>query len=151
MDVKRASMGVGWGVVATIGMSAVMITGQLSGLSPMPRPIPIALVSALLGSGLPKPALIALGATSHLVYGGLAAGVFALLVPRVTVRKGLLLGVALWLLMQLVWLPFLGWGVFGTAVTPKIAGATLVLHLVYGGLTGWLIDRRARGTAATVA
>jgi hypothetical protein len=54
------------------------------------------------------------------------------------VRKGLLLGVMLWAVMQVLWLPFLGWGMFGSAVTPKIAGATLVLHLIYGGTVGWV-------------
>jgi hypothetical protein len=37
--------------------------------------------------------------------------------------------------------PFLGWGAFGAAITPIIAVATLVLHLVYGATFGWLMDR----------
>jgi len=34
-----------------------------------------------------------------------------------------------------------GWGVFGTAITPKIAVATLVLHLIYGATLGWGLRR----------
>jgi hypothetical protein len=150
MDAKRWWVGLGWGIVGTLAMSVVMIVGTLSGISPMPKPIPVALVARMLGPGLPKPALMALGAVSHLLYGGVFGGVLALLVSRVTVWKGILGGIALWLLMQLVWLPLLGWGPFGTAVTPKIAVATLILHLVYGATTGWLIARGDERRPASV-
>jgi len=43
--------------------------------------------------------------------------------------------------MQRLWLPLLGWGLFGTGITPAIAAATLILHLVYGATTGWCIAR----------
>jgi hypothetical protein len=123
-------------------MSALMIAGVLTGLSPMPKPIPLALVGRILGGGLPRPALIALGASAHLLYGGTFGGVLAVLARPVTVGKGIALAIVLWLPMQVLWLPLLGWGAFGSAITPKIAGATLVLHLIYGTAAGWLIDRR---------
>jgi hypothetical protein len=132
--------GFGWGVVATIGMSVLMLLGRATGLTPMPKPVPVALVARILGGG-PKPLLMTLGALSHLAYGGFWGGVLASATRRIDLAKGLGLGIALWLLMQLVALPFLGWGAFGLALTPKIAVATLVLHLVYGGLLGVLADR----------
>ena len=55
--------------------------------------------------------------------------------------KGLGLGLFLWLVVQVAVLPLLGWGLFGTAVTPKIAVATLVLHLIHGGALGWGLSR----------
>lgn len=61
--------------------------------------------------------------------------------------RGIGLGVFLWLIMQVVVLPFLGWGLFGTAQTPKIAVATLVLHLVYGPTFGWLMGRNETDAA----
>jgi hypothetical protein len=51
------------------------------------------------------------------------------------------MGLFLWLIMELVVLPLLGWGVFGSAITSKIAVATLVLHLIYGGILGWGLMR----------
>ena len=42
--------------------------------------------------------------------------------------------------MEVVFLPFLGWGFFGVAITPRIAVATLILHLVYGATLGLLMD-----------
>ncbi len=35
-------------------------------------------------------------------------------------------------------------GFFGLAITPRIAVATLVLHLVYGFTLGWLLDRKEK-------
>jgi hypothetical protein len=138
---RRLAIGAGWGAVATVAMSVVMIAGVATGISPMPKPIPVALVARTLGGGLPMPALIALGALAHLAYGATAGAVLAGVVRRVSVATALGYAVALWALMDLVWLPYLGWGLFGTAITPKIAAATLVLHLVYGLTLGLLLDR----------
>lgn len=131
----------GWGAVATIVMSIPMVIGMSTGMAPMPRPIPLAIAGLVLGSAAPQPLLMIVGVISHLAYGGLWGGLLASLVQPVTIAKGLGLGIFLWLLMQVAVLPLLGWGVFGTAITPAIAGATLVLHLIYGGTLGWLMDR----------
>jgi len=138
---SRFAHGFGWGIAATIAMSALMLAGMLAGMSPMPKPIPLAIVARILGQGVPQPFLIAAAVTAHLLYGGLWGGAFAARCAPVTVPRGLGLGVYLWALMQLIVLPFLGWGVFGAAVTPAIAVATLVLHLIYGATSGALIDR----------
>jgi hypothetical protein len=107
------------------------------------QPIPTALVGRTLGPGLPKPGLMALGIIGHFAYGGVFGGLLATITGRVTVPKGLLLGLALWLVMQVIWLPYLGWGLFGMSVTPKIAVGTLVLHLIYGATLGAVADRDA--------
>lgn len=141
MDTRRFGRGFGWGVVATIAMSAVMIVGLLTGMSPMPKPIPAAIVGKLTGGGLPQAATMGLAALLHLGYGGFWGGTLAALTRRITVWHGIGLGLALWLIMQVVVLPFLGWGLFGVSQTPKIALATLLLHIVYGATYGWLMDR----------
>ncbi len=61
-----------WGVVATLAMSVVMILGVATGLSPMPKPIPLAIASRFLG-GAPLPALLVLAIIRHLAYGGVWA------------------------------------------------------------------------------
>ncbi len=142
MDTKRFWSAYGWGVAATVVMSVPMIIGMVTGAAPMPEPIPKAIVTSILGEGLPVPLIMLLAAGSHLVYGGIWAGVLTQVTSRVTIWKGLALGVFLWLVMQLAVLPFIGWGLFGAGVTPKIAVATLVLHLIYGGMVGWLVDGR---------
>jgi len=143
MDVQRFLKGAGWGLAGTAAMSALMLIGVASGLSPMPKPIPVAIAGRLLGPGTARPVLMGLALLSHFAYGAFVGGVFALATTRVTVRKGLGLGVALWLFMQIAVLPVLGWGAFGSGITAKIAVATLVLHLLYGASYGALMDRRA--------
>ena len=121
MKTKRLAVGFGWGVVATIAMSVLMILGVVTGLSPMPAPIPAAIVNnglGLFGLGLPKLLITPLAAVAHLSYGGAAGAILAALTRPVTFWKGLGWGVVLWLIM-----------------------ATLVLHLVYGAALGLLMDR----------
>ncbi|WP_306059126.1 DUF6789 family protein [Natronococcus wangiae] len=147
MTQHRLREGFGYGVVATIAMSILMLVALVSEMSPMPQPIPKAIVAQLFGSGIPKPLLMALAVGLHLGYGGLFGAVLAGVARPVTIRKGLALGIGLWAVMQVTFLPFLGWGVFGTAIIPKIAAATLILHLVYGGVLGWTMDRDTSSAA----
>ena len=142
MDSKRLGIAFGWGVLATVVMSIPMLIATATGVAPMPEPIPKALVGLVFGETLPLPAHMALAAISHLAYGGVWAGILAASTRPVTIWKGLGLGVFLWLLMQIIVLPLLDWGAFGTAETPAIAVGTLVLHLIYGAVVGWTIDRR---------
>ena len=142
MNPGRLARGFSWGVVATIAMSVLMILGVVTGISPMPRPIPAALVVAVFGEGLPTPLIMLLAAASHLAYGGFWGAILATLTRPATIWKGIVLGVFLWFVMQIVVLPFLGWGFFGVAISPRVAVATLILHLVYGATLGWLLDRK---------
>lgn len=75
---------------------------------------------------------------SHFTYGAIWAAIFVLVVDDVSIWKGLIFGTIVWLIVQIAVLPILGWGIFGKKVTMKIAVATLVLHLVYGGVTAWM-------------
>jgi hypothetical protein len=144
LSARRLVVGAGWGAVATLVMSALMLAGTAAGVSPMPKPVPVALVAHTLGS-LPKPALLVLvlAVIAHLTYGASAGALLAGLVARVTVWVGVGYAVVLWAVMGLVWLPYLGWGLFGTAQTARIAVVTLVLHLVYGLTLGLLLDRKS--------
>lgn len=66
----RIARGFGWGVIATIAMSILMIIAMLTGISPMPKPIPAAIVGQILGPDTPKPLIMGLAAIAHLCYGG---------------------------------------------------------------------------------
>ncbi|MCF7803932.1 MAG: hypothetical protein K9N46_01350 [Candidatus Marinimicrobia bacterium] len=143
-----------YGLLATLAMTVIMLLSVATKISPMPAPIPVALVKTLLGA-MPKPALMALGMIAHFIYGGIAGSIFAWLFSNRTLGVGFLWGAILWLIMQVVFLPILGWGIFGSNITPKIAVATLILHLIYGGTIGWLFARNAgtvssEGTGASI-
>lgn len=127
----RAQRGALAGVLATLAMSVLMLAGMATGIAPMPEPIPKAL-AALVLEGAPQPALMGAAIVGHLGYGAAwAAGLFGWR-EDASLAHGVGLGVGLWILMGLVVLPVLGWGLFGTAIDPRIAVATLALHLVYG-------------------
>jgi len=148
MHIKKGFI---WGLAATLAMTVVMLLGMISKLSPMPAPIPIALAKWAFGA-LPKPALMGIGMFAHFLYGGVAGLVFSLVFKnRVGIWKGLGWGILLWLGMQLVFLPLLGWGVFGSAISPKIAVATLVLHLIYGSMLSWGLGRQSKGTSSSAS
>jgi hypothetical protein len=155
MEGKRLAMGFVWGIVATIAMSIPMMIAMMAGVSPAPNPIPLAVLERVFGSGFPRPLLMVLAMASHLGYGGFWGAVLAAMARPVSVRKGLGLGVVLWLIMQVIVLPLIGWGPFGTAITPRIAVATLVLHLIYGATygalmdSGWVLARMRKQTPAT--
>lgn len=120
------------GILATIAMSLVMIAGMVSGLAPMPEPIPKALVTLVLGATAPQPVLMGAAILTHLGYGAFWGGLLYGLHEGPRMREGIGLGVGLWILMGVAFLPLLGWGLFGTGLDPRIAVATLVLHVVYG-------------------
>jgi hypothetical protein len=145
---NRFGRGFGWGVVATIAMSVLMLIGVATGMSPMPKPIPLAIGARVLGEGTAQPLLMGFAVLAHLAYGGVWGGLFASFTWPVTVWKGMGLGAFLWLLMQILVLPFLGWGLFGSGVNPAIAVATLVLHVVYGATYGALMDRETIAVAS---
>lgn len=145
---KRFGRGVLWGVGATVVMSIFMLAATATGVSPLPEPIPAALAKRLLGAETAGPLVLLTAVVGHLGYGGVWGGLLARSVRPVTLGWGLALGVGLWLLMQVAVLPLLGWGLFGSAVTVRIAGATLVLHLVYGATLGLGMDRAAAREAA---
>lgn len=124
-----------------------MMAGAASGRSPIPEPIPRAVVATVVGDTAPKPLLTALAVGLYLADGGLFGALLVRYAGPVTIAGGLGLGVVLWLVTQVALLPLLGWGLFGTAITPAIAVATLLLHLVYGATLGVAMDRDRTGTS----
>ena len=68
--------------------------------------------------------------------------VFALLrfLPGTTLVKGLIWGGILWAMLEILVMPMMGMGIFGSS-GPGMKGAVaaLLAHLVYGALLGWIV------------
>lgn len=124
------------GVRATGAMTLPMMVAKVTGMSPMPRPIPAAIVRKVLGEDAPKPVVAVATLFAHASYGGTWGALLASSDEDVSVAEGVGLGVGLWVLLGAVLMPWLGWGFFGRKVSGKVAPATLLLHLVYGGALG---------------
>ncbi len=100
-------------------MSFIMLIGIATGMSPMPKPVPMAIAASITGSAS-KPVLMILGILMHFAYGSVAGIIFySVLKEKGNILKVMGFGVLLWLIMQLIVLPYLGWGVFGFSTTPK--------------------------------
>lgn len=140
-----------WGIAATLAMSVLMVAGTVTGMSPIPEPIPKAIVLTIVGSSLPPLVLMGLSVGAHLTYGGLFGAALGTAVDEPGVVGGVALGIGLWAILGVVFLPLVGWGLFGTGVTPRIAVATLVLHLIYGVVLGVGLDRTELGTTTGAA
>ena len=139
------------GALGSLIIFIVMFIGiNVTGAAPFDMPPSAAFLKAVMGLPI-KP--LALGA--HFGYGIVWAIILlAIFQEKTDIWRGL--GVAVivqWLvLMQLIYSPMIGWGVFGvnagnTGDAPALAATvpyvvmTLVLHIVYGALNGWLIPR----------
>ncbi|HBS03840.1 MAG TPA: hypothetical protein DEA96_02670 [Leptospiraceae bacterium] len=139
MKLKPALYSAAAGALGTLAMTILMLIGMKSGAAPMPEPIPRAIVGHILP--VTGAALMIIAMIAHFAYGSVWAALADQLVSGFNFARGLLLGVFLWIIMQVVVLPLIGWGFFGLNHTPAIAVATLVLHLIYGGTTGYAAQK----------
>ena len=113
-EARRIGRGALWGLAATVIMAPFMAIGRLiSARAPL------------------FPELIA-GHFIHRTHGALVA--------VLSVFGHLGYGVLLWFIMQVIFLPWIGWSDFGLAHSPRggFAFYTLLLHLVYGLALGQL-------------
>lgn len=138
------------GALGSLIIFIVMMLGiHVTGMAPFNLP-PSAAFLEVLGRNIgPLPLVV------HFGYGILWAIILlAIFGEKTDIWRGIGVSVIVqWLiLMQLIYSPFIGWGVFGmnagtlpadnplalNAMVPYVV-MTLVLHIVYGALNGWLI------------
>jgi uncharacterized membrane protein YagU involved in acid resistance len=136
MNATRAAAA---GLIATAVMTALLLIEPSVGL---PRiaigqvlSTSLGLASAHLSSG---PAIgwvihFAIGMMLALIY----AAAFVHRLPGMPLVRGMLYGVLVFVVAQLVFMPLVGGGIFSRGAVSLLAGS-LIGHLVYGGLTGWI-------------
>jgi hypothetical protein len=129
-NIGRAILG---GFVGTPAMSALMYTvAPLMGVR-----VDIAdLLGSMLGGWT-------LGMIAHIINGSILFPLLYVLLaarflPGPPVGKGSAFGGGLWLVSQFVVMPMMGAGVFSSHLGPTAALASLLGHLVYGALLGFL-------------
>lgn len=54
-------------------MSVLMMIGTLTGMSPMPKPIPLAIIDKIIGEDKPKPLRMGMAMLSHFTLGHLGS------------------------------------------------------------------------------
>lgn len=119
---------VGVGVAVAILTGAIMFVGLKMGVSPLPRPLGLALAETLFGTPLPLP----VGLLFHVAWVTLFSAVYVVLFrDALTFMRAFWLAVALWILVLVFFFPLVGWGLFGLDVTPKLIVASAVPHLIF--------------------
>jgi len=158
------------GALAALVMFLLMFAAIQSGMAPFNVPPSAAFLVKL---GLPA---MPLALIVHFGYGIVWSIILvAVFKHRTSIGRGIGLAMALWLIMMLIYSPIIGWGLFGAADTSNLPAklqlgstvkyivASLVLHLIYGGIIGWLnpvwiyrgsarrADQAGAGSSATSA
>lgn len=127
----------GIGMLTAILLSAVMVPAARLGVSPMPQPLGLAFAETILRSSLPLP----VGLLFHVLYVTFWAIIFIRFL-RNSFLSALLLGLALWVVVLLVFFPFVGWGLLGLQIGPQLIIGSLIPHLLFAlllwGLTRFL-------------
>ncbi len=132
------------GIGGTIAMTAFGVwVVPLAGLSPMN---PANMLAGAMGGSM------FMGWMGHFSIGIVLALIYAALEPGIPGSPpvgGALYGVAPWLLAQVVVIPMMGMPLFSGSV--PMAGASLLGHLIYGGVVGMIYGRALREEAPVVA
>lgn len=138
------------GFLGALLMFALMYVGiSVTGMAPFAVPPSAVFLMEVFGLG--RELAETLGLVVHFSYGIFWSIVLlAFFWDRTSVGKGVGFSIGLWLLMMLVHSPMIGWGFFGFGGTgpstevlalgssTKFVLMTLVLHLIYGVVIGWI-------------
>ena len=138
---KGVLLGVMYGLAGTAIMSAFMMLVMLMGFAPLAEPFPFAVIKAMFYPLESVLLLVTITILAHFVYGSFWSAVFVSLFPKGRLGAGIAWGVFLWVLMNIVWLPFIGMR-YSATLKPDVAFITLLFHLIYGGTLGYLCSRR---------
>jgi uncharacterized membrane protein YagU involved in acid resistance len=136
MNPARAAVA---GLIATAAMTALLLVEPSVGLPKIAigqiLSTSLGLAAAHLSSGP------ALGWIIHFIIGAvlalLYAAVFEPRLPGSALARGLIYGVLVFVAAQVVFMPLVGGGFFSRGDGQLLTGS-LLGHLVYGGLTGWI-------------
>lgn len=141
--------GIGAGFAATILLSALMLLKAKMAL--MPELNPIQMINDMMHASSP-----AMGWMAHFMIGAILWGsLFAWLNPVLPGHsqgiKGIAFGIAAWLMMMVVVMPMAGAGLFGIKMGMMAPIMTLMLHVIFGFVLGYVYSLEkpqavARGT-----
>ena len=130
------------GFVATAVLSLLLVVKAHMGIMPH---LNVVRDLALLAG---QQHFMATGWLVHFVLGSVVWGIlYATFEPILrggSVGKGISFSIIIWLMMMVIYMPLVGAGFFGLKMGLMAIGATLVLHLVYGSVLGFVFGRLHR-------
>jgi hypothetical protein len=128
-------IGMAAGFAATIVLSALMLMKQVMNF--MPEMDMIGMISGTMNVSR------AMGWLVHFIvgtvlYGGAYAWIFAPWWPDAYWLSGAALGVLGWLIASLAMMPMAGKGVFGVKMGTMVPVMSLIMHVFFGAVLGWI-------------
>lgn len=140
--------GMGAAFIATVVLSALMVMKSMMGLMPgldLPK-----MIAGMMGT----PGTPAVGWAVHFMIGTLVYGLAISLLEKPLpgdnhVVHGLILSVIFWLVMMVMLMPMAGAGLFGMQFGIMGPVMTLMLHLIFGAVLGWVYGRLVHGESIT--
>ena len=133
--------GIMYGLVGTAIMSVFMMLFMMMGFAPQLAQFPVMVIKALFYPINSVFLLVTITILAHFVYGSFWSAVFVSLFPEGRLGSGIGWGVFLWVVMNIVWLPFIGMR-YSATLKPEVAFITLLFHLIYGATLGYLCGKR---------
>ena len=136
----KTMSGISAGFVATAVLSMIMVAKGMMGL--MPELNVIVMLSAMMDSAP------ILGWIAHFMIGMLAWGVGFVFVSGILpgkshLTRGINFGIAAWVMMMLVIMPMAGAGLFGLNMGVMAPAMTLMLHVIFGAVLGFVYGKLA--------
>ena len=134
---EKLPAGLGAGFVATLFLSALMVAKGMMGL--MPHLDIIAMLSTMMGGAM------IVGWLIHFLIGTVAwGGAFAMIHDHLPggslTAKGVVFGIGAWILMMTLVMPMAGAGLFGMKMGIMAPIMTLILHVIYGAVLGFVFQ-----------
>ncbi len=129
------------GLAATAVLSVLMIMKSIMGIMPQFNVI-ADWVAVLAKFGLP--ASMALGWIAHIALGavfGVGFSQVRSMLPASDIVAGIAFGVVAWLGMMIFFMPLAGNGVFGMNIGMMVPVMTLILHVVFGAVLGFVFRK----------
>ena len=139
---KDVLPGIMYGLAGTAIMSVFMVLVMMTGFAPLPEPFPFMVIKAMFYFIDSIFLLVIITILAHFVYGSFWSAIFVSLIPEGRLGAGIAWGVFLWVVMNIVWLPFIGMR-YSETLKPDVAFITLLFHLIYGATLGYLCGRRS--------
>ncbi len=125
---KDTLKALGIGVLTAVILSAIMVPAFKFGIAPMPKPPSLAFAQLLLGPNVPLP----VGLLFHVGYVTFWTLAYVVVFrAHLSILNALGLGLALWVVILVVFFPIIGWGFLGLGISPKLIPASLVPHVLF--------------------
>lgn len=123
------------GFGATIVLSAMMLAKDAMGM--MPQFDMIGMMAGMMGGSRAMAWLVHF-IVGTVIYGGAFVVLIAIFSTDAYLWMGLLLGAIGWILASLMMMPMGGNRIFGVDLGPMVPVMSLMMHLIFGAILGWI-------------